>query len=211
MVIQSGFVTLFAAAFPLAPFLCLLNNMVERKTDAMKLLALTKKPKYAAAAGVGSFVTVFYTVSLACVLTNVGILFFTSDALCEWIDCNNHFVLHTGGGFEVDLNTKFLACAIMEHVLIIFKLILRTQFADMPPNIASKVVMKKFQDAYEEQIADISLHSFQRCDVSDEEFANLKIMCDPSRADSSVKPFDLGAANTTDDPWTPMDSQPEAC
>ena len=83
--------------------------------------------------------TVFYTVSLACVVTNVMILFFTSDALCEWIDCHAPLMLHTGGGFGVEMNSKFLCCAILEHVLIIFKLILRTQFADMPPNIASKV------------------------------------------------------------------------
>lgn len=156
--------------------------------------------------------TVFYTVSLACVVTNVMILFFTSDALCEWIDCHAPLMLHTGGGFGVEMNSKFLCCAILEHVLIIFKLILRTQFADMPPNIASKVVMKNFQDAYQEQIADISAHSFQRCDVSDEEYANLKVMVDPSRADSSVMPFDLGACNMEDDIWTPMDSvRAEAC
>ena len=36
MVIQFGFVTLFVAAFPLAPFFALLNNVIEIRLDANK-------------------------------------------------------------------------------------------------------------------------------------------------------------------------------
>ncbi|XP_017464374.1 PREDICTED: anoctamin-7-like, partial [Rhagoletis zephyria] len=39
MVLQYGFVTLFVAAFPLAPFFALLNNIFEMRLDAKKLLA----------------------------------------------------------------------------------------------------------------------------------------------------------------------------
>jgi anoctamin-1 len=38
LVLQYGFVTIFVAAFPLAPFFALLNNMLEMRLDAKKLL-----------------------------------------------------------------------------------------------------------------------------------------------------------------------------
>lgn len=42
MVIQFGYVTLFAAAFPLTAALALLNNLIEIRTDAYKLLHATQ-------------------------------------------------------------------------------------------------------------------------------------------------------------------------
>lgn len=45
-VIQYGYVTLFAAAFPLAPLLALINNVVEIRTDAFKFLNGTNRPHY---------------------------------------------------------------------------------------------------------------------------------------------------------------------
>eukprot|EP00961_Rhodomonas_salina_P263342 3558312-Rhodomonas_salina.1 len=39
MVVQYGYVTLFAAAFPLTSALALMNNIIEIRTDAYKLLA----------------------------------------------------------------------------------------------------------------------------------------------------------------------------
>ncbi len=45
-VIQYGFIVLFAAAFPLAPLLAAVNNMVEIRTDAIKLLRATVRPPY---------------------------------------------------------------------------------------------------------------------------------------------------------------------
>ncbi len=43
-VIQYGFVTLFVAAFPLAPLLALLNNVFEIRLDAYKYTTLMRRP-----------------------------------------------------------------------------------------------------------------------------------------------------------------------
>lgn len=44
MVLQYGFVTIFVAAFPLAPFFALLNNILEMRFDAKKLLKFHRRP-----------------------------------------------------------------------------------------------------------------------------------------------------------------------
>ena len=67
LVIQYGFLTLFAAAFPLAPLMAVANNMIEIRTDAFKLLTATQRPNYQGANGIGSW---------HAVLEVLGIFFF---------------------------------------------------------------------------------------------------------------------------------------
>lgn len=43
-VIQYGFVVMFATAFPLAPLCALLNNILERRLDAYKMVAAQRRP-----------------------------------------------------------------------------------------------------------------------------------------------------------------------
>ncbi len=42
LVLQFGFITLFVAAFPIAPLFALLNNWVEIRLDAKKLVCETR-------------------------------------------------------------------------------------------------------------------------------------------------------------------------
>lgn len=44
MILQYGFVTLFVAAFPLAPVFALINNIFEIRLDARKLLLQFRRP-----------------------------------------------------------------------------------------------------------------------------------------------------------------------
>lgn len=43
-VIQYGFITIFVAAFPLAPLFALFNNVIEIRVDAYKLVTQWKRP-----------------------------------------------------------------------------------------------------------------------------------------------------------------------
>ena len=43
MVLQFGFITIFVAAFPLAPLFALLNNWVEIRLDAQKFVCETRR------------------------------------------------------------------------------------------------------------------------------------------------------------------------
>ncbi|XP_067946749.1 anoctamin-4-like isoform X2 [Watersipora subatra] len=79
MVIQYGFVTLFVAAFPLAPFFALLNNIIEVRLDATKMVTQWKRPMAARAQDIGTWFYILQAVSTLAVLVNACIIAFTSD------------------------------------------------------------------------------------------------------------------------------------
>lgn len=52
-VLQFGFTTIFVAAFPLAPLLALLNNIIEIRLDAYKFVTQWRRPMPARATDIG--------------------------------------------------------------------------------------------------------------------------------------------------------------
>ncbi len=58
-VIQFGFVTLFVAAFPLAPVFALLNNIIEIRSDANKFTVRTRRPVAHKAQSIGRILFIY--------------------------------------------------------------------------------------------------------------------------------------------------------
>ncbi|XP_050316661.1 anoctamin-1 isoform X1 [Bactrocera neohumeralis] len=79
MVLQYGFVTLFVAAFPLAPFFALLNNIFEMRLDAKKLLANHRRPVSQRVRDIGVWYRILDSIGKLSVITNGFIIAFTSD------------------------------------------------------------------------------------------------------------------------------------
>ncbi|XP_043284882.1 anoctamin-4-like [Venturia canescens] len=79
MVLQYGFVTIFVAAFPLAPFFALLNNVLEMRLDAKKLLTLYRKPVGQRVRDIGIWYRILDSISKLSVITNGFIIAFTSN------------------------------------------------------------------------------------------------------------------------------------
>lgn len=76
--LQFGYVTLFVSAFPLAPFLAVINNQLEIRVDSYKLCKLCRRPANFGAQDIGTWQYIFYIMGLISVLTNAGVIFFTS-------------------------------------------------------------------------------------------------------------------------------------
>jgi len=99
MAIQFGFVTLFAAAFPIASLASLINNIVEIRSDAFKLLLHTQRPNYAGCEDIGSWQGVFTVLSTLAVITNVCLIGFTSLILsgkCVFLQDYPHNCVSSG-------------------------------------------------------------------------------------------------------------------
>mgnify|MGYP004580596919 CR=1 FL=1 len=71
-VLQYGFVTIFVAAFPLAPFFALLNNIFEMRLDAKKLLVMYRRPVGQRVIDIGIWYRILDSISKLSVITNVS-------------------------------------------------------------------------------------------------------------------------------------------
>lgn len=79
MVLQYGFVTIFVAAFPLAPFFALLNNILEMRFDAQKLLTFYRRPVTQRVRDIGVWYRILDSIGKLSVITNGFIIAFTSN------------------------------------------------------------------------------------------------------------------------------------
>ncbi|CAG7831124.1 unnamed protein product [Allacma fusca] len=81
MVIQYGFVTLFVAAFPLAPFFALLNNIVEIRLDAYKWITQMRRPLAERVEDIGAWYGILQGITYTAVVTNGFVIAYTSDII----------------------------------------------------------------------------------------------------------------------------------
>ena len=73
--IQFGFITIFVAAFPLAPFFALANNIFEIRIDSNKLICETRRPIADRAQDLGIWFNILDAVAKIAVISNVGFPF----------------------------------------------------------------------------------------------------------------------------------------
>ncbi|CAA9996507.1 unnamed protein product [Nesidiocoris tenuis] len=81
MVLQFGFITIFVAAFPLAPLFALLNNWVEIRLDAQKFVCETRRVVAERAENIGIWFKILHMLANLAVISNGFLIAFTSEFL----------------------------------------------------------------------------------------------------------------------------------
>ncbi|XP_060540526.1 anoctamin-7-like isoform X1 [Pantherophis guttatus] len=81
MVLQFGFITIFVAAFPLAPLFALLNNWVEIRLDAQKFVCEYRRPVAERAQDISVWFFLLEVLAQISVVVNAFLIAFTSDFL----------------------------------------------------------------------------------------------------------------------------------
>ncbi|XWS18908.1 hypothetical protein CRYUN_Cryun32bG0085200 [Craigia yunnanensis] len=104
LALQFGMIMMFACAFPLAFAFSALNNIAEIKTDAVKLLAMLKRPVPRAAATIGAWLNIFQFLILMSICTNSALLVWLYDQEGKW-----------------KIEPGLAAILVMEHVLLLIK------------------------------------------------------------------------------------------
>ncbi|KAK6625541.1 hypothetical protein RUM43_005840 [Polyplax serrata] len=79
MVLQYGFVTLFVAAFPLAPLFAFLNNIGEIRLDAYKMVTQSRRPLAERVQNIGAWYGILKGLTYAAVVSNAFVIGYTSD------------------------------------------------------------------------------------------------------------------------------------
>ncbi|XP_075154721.1 anoctamin-2-like isoform X2 [Haematobia irritans] len=91
MVIQYGFVTLFGLAFPLAPLFALINNVIEVRTDALKMLKYIRRPMAQRAHEIGVWFNIMQVVTRIAVTSCALIIAFSTNFIPKLV-----YVLYSG-------------------------------------------------------------------------------------------------------------------
>lgn len=79
LVIQYGFIALFGLAYPPAAIVCLVNNLIESRSDTFKLLHIFKRVPAYEAADIGRWAIALRIIGAFSVWTNAGLVTVTSS------------------------------------------------------------------------------------------------------------------------------------
>ncbi|XP_073948670.1 anoctamin 1 isoform X2 [Choristoneura fumiferana] len=109
MVLQYGFVTIFVAAFPLAPLFALINNVLEMRLDAKKFLSCYRRPVPQRVNDIGVWYRILDSIGKLSVITNGFIIAFTSEFIPRLVYQFSHdgsldgYVNHTLAKFDINV------------------------------------------------------------------------------------------------------------
>lgn len=141
-ILQFGLVTIFAAAFPLAPLICLVMNMLDTRLDASRLLRHNKRIVSQRSQDIGSWQWILEFLSYVAVVSNAFMITFTSNF---------------GRRLREDygLVGPLVFLLIYEHTMMVVKGVVATMIPDEPVRIKvqresrSKKVTMYFKRLYQ--------------------------------------------------------------
>jgi len=138
MAIQFGYLTLFAAAFPLAPLAALINNIVEMRTDAFKILNTMQRPNPKGANSIGYWKDILEIISYLAVASNCCLIFITSTTV-------DSFLANYG------IYSRVWMAVGAEHLVIVIKFILSKVIPDTPHWVREAYLRKEYLKEVAEQ------------------------------------------------------------
>lgn len=141
LVLQFGYVALFGLAFPPAAVVALLNNLIEGRTDAYKVLVLSQRVTADDAADIGAWYPILEFLNVLSVVSNAGLVIFTAEA------ADTVFKLDELAAGDVwrKLLYRVVAFFIMEHILLSVK----AGAAFLIPDVPSKTTRKGARQRYD--------------------------------------------------------------
>jgi len=122
LVLQFGYVTLFAVYFPFVSLLALLNNLLEIRMDATRLLHIVRRPPPRLSEKIGAWFTVLELMGYMAITTNCAIIFFVTRFARE-----RDWILR-------------IACFVAaEHALLFVKLMVSMMVPDVPLKVFQEI------------------------------------------------------------------------
>ena len=127
LAIQFGYTTLFAVAFPLAPLLGLLSNVVELRVDALKLCRVHRRVQCASREDIGVWNQVFDTLAVSAVMTNAALICFIGSQMTDVLDTHTHSKLSRITDWRL-----WVAAVCIEHTVLLFRSVLQISLPSTP-------------------------------------------------------------------------------
>ncbi|XP_038161525.1 anoctamin-10 [Cyprinodon tularosa] len=126
LLVQFGYLSLFSCVFPLTAVLLLLNNLTEIRSDAYKICKLFRKPFSPPVANMGVWQVAFEVLSFVSVVSNCWLLLLSPR------------LQDLGQQAGMSGSSLLMAAVMVEHVLILVKVIMAALIPDEPDWIRKK-------------------------------------------------------------------------
>ena len=137
LVIEVGYVVLFAPAFPLAAIIIWLVNLFQQRADAYKLLKLTRRPLPRKVSQLFGMHEMLMAIGLIGLITNIGLLFFTATQVSGLLQELPRLPIPLFASLSVSPSwDHFAAFVATEHVLLLLYWVITTCVPDDSPKIA---------------------------------------------------------------------------
>ena len=127
MVVQFGYIALFAAACPLTPLLALINNITEIRSDAFRVTTLMKRPEWKPPADIGAWHTVVRALAVVSVLVNAMTLCFAGSQMSKFVIVDDPeslwdiFLGQGGRGARFQSWQLWVLCLLIEHAVLLLR------------------------------------------------------------------------------------------
>lgn len=137
MVIQFGYLVLFGVSFPFAAVISLLNNILEVRTDAFKILKVSQRVNADKATDIGAWYHILRAMNVLAVFTNAGLLAFTAET------GNSLFA----GGKQLPRVSKVLMFFVLANSLLFIRKMIKYFVDDTPNSTKRRLAREKFDIA----------------------------------------------------------------
>lgn len=124
MIMTFGYITLFAAAFPMGATVTSLFIYIETKSDTYKMETVCRRPFSRKAHDVGVWELTLDLFTFSAVFTNIILACFASDQIDS--------ILPFMADYREDSKTSFITVFIIEHMLVLFVVVVRFMYEGRP-------------------------------------------------------------------------------
>jgi anoctamin-10 len=127
LAVQFGMVTMFASAYPLVATFAVLNNLVEIRSDSLKLLVTMRRPVPRQAASIGAWLAIFQNLGVVAIVTNCALLVCLYDDTGRW-----------------KIEPGLAAILLLEHLLLLAKFVFSWFVPEEPAWMKARRIKKAF-------------------------------------------------------------------
>ncbi|CDQ77138.1 unnamed protein product [Oncorhynchus mykiss] len=131
MFVQFGYVVLFSSAFPLAAMCALINNIIEIRSDALKLCTGLQRPFGQRVESIGQWQTAMEAMGLIAIIVNCYLIGQCGQLqrLFPWLSPE----------------MAIISIVILEHFAILLKYIIHVAIPDIPSWVGEKIAKLEYQ------------------------------------------------------------------
>ncbi|KAM9528695.1 anoctamin-8-like isoform 2-T2 [Salvelinus alpinus] len=131
MFVQFGYVVLFSSAFPLAAMCALINNIIEIRSDALKLCTGLQRPFGQRVESIGQWQTAMEAMGLIAIIVNCYLIGQCGQLqrLFPWLSPE----------------MAIISIVILEHFAILLKYIIHVAIPDVPSWVGEKIAKLEYQ------------------------------------------------------------------